>query len=101
VIRDLVSGLCVVEQNRTNKGTNPTSKQEHDLPTQDQVRKAIKPLKKNKSASMDNIPSEVIKYGGAQLAKAITGLIKWRTKKMPNENQHHLPNPQQRRQARM
>jgi len=36
---------------------------------------------------MDNIPSELIKYGGAQLAKAVTDLIKeiWRTEKIPNE----------------
>jgi len=51
------------------------------------VRKAIKSLNNNKSPGVDNTPSKLIKYGGPQLAKAVTDLIKeiWTTEKMLNQ----------------
>jgi hypothetical protein len=60
---------------------------EDDTPTLEEVRRAVNKLKNGKSPGSDEIPGELIKYGGEDLLLQIHILIKqiWKDKKMPEE----------------
>ena len=56
-------------------------------PTLEDVRNAIKALKNNKAAGEDGIESELLKYGGEGVEKAIHELIMevWKKEEMPSD----------------
>ena len=58
-----------------------------DPPSFDEVEKAILSLKDNKAAGPDNIPAEVIKYGGCALHRRLHSviLVCWSAKCLPHQ----------------
>uniref|UniRef100_A0A1B0CKX3 Reverse transcriptase domain-containing protein n=2 Tax=Lutzomyia longipalpis TaxID=7200 RepID=A0A1B0CKX3_LUTLO len=79
-----------------NAGDEPVVQDEEDMvadgrevepPTLEDVVKAIQSLKNHKAPGEDNIPAELVKYGGDELHKRIYGLIRkiWVTGKMPDD----------------
>ena len=60
---------------------------EAKTPSIREIEQALKRLKNHKSAGIDNIPAELLKYGGPELLKAICSLIEtiWNSEKMPSE----------------
>ena len=61
-----------------------------DPPSFDEVKKAILSLKDNKAAGPDNIPPEVIKYGGCALHRRLHNFILdcWSAKCLPKKWKH-------------
>ena len=55
--------------------------------TEDEVTGAIKELKNNKSAGMDQIPAELLKSGGKKLISELTNILNkcWNDQKVPKE----------------
>ena len=58
-----------------------------DPPSFDEMKKAILSLKDNNAAGPDNIPAEVIKYGGCALPRRLHNFILscWSTKCLPQQ----------------
>jgi hypothetical protein len=56
-------------------------------PTLEEVRDSLKNLKNNKAPGTDNIPAELLKYGGNELMKSIYELIilVWGKEQIPKE----------------
>ena len=54
---------------------------------QEEVEEAIKSMKTCKSAGIDNIPAELIKYGGPEMLNALTVICQriWTSKEWPND----------------
>jgi sorting nexin-29 len=61
--------------------------QEVDTPSLTEVKRAIKKLKNNKTPGVDNLPSELFKYGNEHLHELLHGLIAkiWELEKIPEE----------------
>lgn len=58
--------------------TESTTKQEElsiEPPTKEEIRRAIRKLKNNKASGIDNIPGELIKYGGEVLLSRLDDLF--------------------------
>jgi sorting nexin-29 len=62
-------------------------KEEDLIPTVEEVEMAVQKLKNYKAPGTDNIPAELLKYGGNELVKHIHTVIKdmWQKEKMPTE----------------
>ena len=95
----ILAKLAEYLQNQLNKvhTTNPGSLDDlltlpifpkfDDSPSFDKVEKAILSLKDNKTSSPDNIPAEVIKYGGCALYRRLHNFILhcWSAKCLPQQ----------------
>lgn len=64
-----------------------TAEPEITEPTINEVRTAIKKLKNNKAAGIDDMPGEIVKYGGERLVEEIFELIReiWNKEQIPME----------------
>ena len=65
-----------------------TNREQGDAPIlQEEVEKAVHALKCGKSPGVDNIPAELLKYGGPELIKTLTSICQriWETKQWPKD----------------
>ena len=72
-----------IVQNACAKNREP-----EDLPImQEEVKEAVRSLKAGKSPGIDNIPGELLKYGGEELTGILTKLCQkiWETKQWPKQ----------------
>ena len=55
--------------------------------THDELSEAIKTLKSNKASGIDNLPAELLKYGGDVIIEKVTelGIVIWSSENVPNE----------------
>ena len=65
----------------------PGADEQFPAPDLQTIQKEIKELKNNKAAGKDRLPSELFKYGGEKLAKALHWVISkiWDEEKLPEE----------------
>ena len=80
--------------NSTDQDKGPSIMQDHkdtneedSSPTIEEVEMAVQKLKNYKAPGTDNIPAELFKYGGKELAKHLRTIIEdnWQKEKMPTE----------------
>ena len=67
----------------------------------DEVEAAVRNLKSGKSSGTDNVPAELVKYGGEDVVSFMTALCQkiWLEKKWPKEWTQSLVIPYRKRQS--
>ena len=73
----------IIKEKSNDKPTDSESTQV----LKEEVEEAIKSMKIGKSAGIDNIPAELIKYGGPEMINALTIICQriWKSKEWPDE----------------